>query len=165
MSPDPSAERAAARSSIADAITLRAASDADIDRITEIERDSFGDPWSAASFRALLGDGRVIFLVAERPRAPRLVGYIVAWHVVDEAEIANLAVASDARRAGIGARLLDAAIAAADGRACHTIYLEVRDSNHGARALYRTRGFEEIGRRIRYYRAPVEDALVLRRAR
>jgi [ribosomal protein S18]-alanine N-acetyltransferase len=42
------------------------------------------------------------------------------------------------------------------------MYLEVRESNTRARALYASRGFEEVGRRRRYYRAPVEDALILR---
>jgi len=43
------------------------------------------------------------------------------------------------------------------------VYLEVRDSNDRARRLYRSSGFEEVGRRRRYYRRPVEDAIVLRR--
>jgi len=43
------------------------------------------------------------------------------------------------------------------------VYLEVRDSNARARGLYRSRGFEEVGRRRGYYQHPVEDAIVLRR--
>jgi len=87
----------------------------------------------------------------------------VAWFVVDEAEIANLAVSDEARRAGIGARLLDFAVAAADHRQCRVVFLEVRESNVAARALYASRGFQVAGRRSKYYRKPVEDALVLRR--
>ena len=94
----------------------------------------------------------------------RIYGYVVAWMVVDEAEIANLAVADDARGTGIGARLLDHAIDAARGRKSRVVFLEVRESNAPARALYASRGFEVAGRRAKYYRKPVEDALVLRRA-
>jgi ribosomal-protein-alanine N-acetyltransferase len=91
-----------------------------------------------------------------------IAGYVVAWFVMDEGEIANLAVAAELRRRHIGATLLDAAIHAARSRHVSSVYLEVRDSNVAARALYASRGFVEIARRKRYYRKPVEDALVLR---
>jgi len=83
---------------------------------------------------------------------------------VDEGEIANIAVAPDEWGAGIGRALLDAALDEADRRRATAVYLEVRDSNERARHLYRSRGFEEVGRRRGYYRRPVEDAIVLRRA-
>jgi len=60
--------------------------------------------------------------------------------------------------------LIDAAIAEAESRGAESMFLEVRESNRAARALYASRGFEEISRRRGYYRTPVEDALVLRRA-
>ncbi len=135
----------------------------DVDDIVAIERRAFNDPWSAGSFRALVGNPLVHFLVAEDPITGQIFGYVVAWVVVDEAEIANLAVSDDARRAGIGARLLDQAIDAAKQRNCRVVFLEVRESNTAAKALYASRGFEVAGRRMKYYRKPVEDALVLRR--
>ena len=49
------------------------------------------------------------------------------------------------------------------GRGVRTAFLEVRESNSAARALYGSRGFTEIDRRRNYYRRPVEDALVMRR--
>jgi len=82
--------------------------------------------------------------------------------VLDEGEIANLAVSSDARRCGIGGTLLDAALATARTRGAATVYLEVRDSNERARSLYASRGFVQVTRRRRYYRDPTEDALVLK---
>jgi ribosomal-protein-alanine N-acetyltransferase len=88
---------------------------------------------------------------------------MVMWFVVDESEIANLAVTDDARRAGVGARLLDHALEAAQQRGCRVVFLEVRESNAAARGLYASRGFEVAGRRSKYYRKPIEDALVLRR--
>src|SRR3712207_1359794 len=93
-----------------------------------------------------------------------VVGYVVAWFAGGEGEIANVAVAPLARGRGIGGQLLDAAIAAAADHGAEALYLDVRESNARARALYDSRGFVEVGRRRRYYRRPDEDAIVLRRA-
>jgi len=141
-------------------IVLRAARDSDLDAVLAIEHASFGDPWNLRAFADLIDDPRVAFLVAEV--GGRVRGYVVAWFVLDEGEIGNLAVASDARRQGLGARLLDGAIAEVRKSDVDTLYLEVRDSNSAARALYASRGFVEVGRRREYYRRPKEDALVLR---
>jgi ribosomal-protein-alanine N-acetyltransferase len=91
-----------------------------------------------------------------------VVGYVVAWLVADEAEVANLAVAPEWRGRGVGAALLDAALNEARNGGAHVAHLEVRDSNVAARALYGSRGFMPVGRRRRYYQAPVEDAVLLR---
>src|SRR5664279_3221173 len=139
---------------------LRAARAEDVDAVLEIGRAAFGDPWSRSAFVDLIGDPRVAYLVADVAGDVR--GYIVAWYVLDEGEIGNLAVHDSARRQGIGARLLDGAIAAVRASDVDSLYLEVRDSNAAARALYASRGFAEVGRRRDYYRRPKEDALVLR---
>ena len=143
-------------------LAIRPARRDDVDAIAAIEKRAFSDPWSANSFRALFGNPLVHFAIAEDATG-RILGYVVAWFVVDEAEIANLAVADDARRAGVGATLLDHAIGAAQQRHCQVVFLEVRESNAAARALYASRGFQVAGRRLKYYRKPVEDALILRR--
>jgi ribosomal-protein-alanine N-acetyltransferase len=154
---------------------VRPAGRADLDRVAAIERESFSDPWSRYAFERLLGDNRVFFVVAssaaqrgeepvgrERGEGGEALGYVVAWFVMNEGEIANLAVAPEARRRHVGALLLDAAIQAARTRGVEAMFLEVRASNVAARTLYASRGFAEIARRKRYYRRPVEDALVLR---
>jgi ribosomal-protein-alanine N-acetyltransferase len=143
--------------------TVRMATVADVSRVSEIEQEAFTDPWSRSAFERLVveKDPRVLFEVASLPDG-KVVGYLIAWFIMDEGEIANLAVAPEWRTRGIGKLLLVTAITAARSREVGTIYLEVRDSNSAARALYASHGFEEIGRRRRYYRRPVEDALVLR---
>lgn len=140
---------------------LRVATREDVARVVAIEHEAFSDAWSRASFERLVGDARTLFLVAHDASAT-VQGYVVAWYVVDEGEIANLAVSSAARRRGIGSTLLDAALAEARARGALTVYLEVRDSNESARSLYATRGFVQVTRRRRYYRDPTEDALVLK---
>jgi ribosomal-protein-alanine N-acetyltransferase len=158
-------------------IGLRPATASDIDVIVAIERVAFSDPpWSRRSFVSLLGEPHVRFLVAtERPGpasrsgdtaaaagSEAVLGYVVTWVFADEAEIANLAVAAERRRRGIGRLLLDAAVAAAGMAGARALYLEVREANAAARALYASGGFKVVGRRAQYYRNPSEDALVLR---
>ena len=145
------------------AIVVRAAGRADVRTVHAIEELSFSDPWSRASFASLLGNPQVRFAVAADAASREVLGYVVAWFAADEAEIANLAVAPSARGRGIGATLLDAALAESDARGAAAVYLEVRESNVAARGLYGSRGFAAVGRRRRYYQRPVEDALVLRR--
>jgi ribosomal-protein-alanine N-acetyltransferase len=156
-------------------VAIRDAEAADLDRVAEIERLSFSDPWSRQSFASLLRNEHVHFRVAlttpvsaltpahASPTSAAVVGYVVAWLVVDEAEVANVAVDPAARGLGVGARLLDDVLTAARRNGAAAAYLEVRDSNVAARALYASRGFQQVGRRRRYYRRPVEDALVMRR--
>jgi ribosomal-protein-alanine acetyltransferase len=133
----------------------------DLPAIAAIEREAFSDPWSEKSFRDALAHPSIYFAAA-RDDANAVVGYVVAWFVADEGQIANLAVAPSGWGQGIGRALLDAALREAALREASEVYLEVRDSNDRARRLYRSRGFEEVGRRRGYYRHPVEDAIVLR---
>jgi len=82
--------------------------------------------------------------------------------VVDEAELCEIAVRPDARRQGIGQRLLDHLFADAAERGAEALYLEVRTGNRPARRLYEAAGFEAIGTRRRYY-ADGESATLYRR--
>jgi ribosomal-protein-alanine N-acetyltransferase len=141
-------------------LAIRDANADDLNAVVAIERASFGDPWSAASFRSLLSAETSRFRVATHDGV--VVGYAIATRVGDEAELANLAVDPSVRRAGIGARLLDDLLASTDGEPAATVYLEVRASNEPAQALYRSRGFEAVGRRRGYYSRPAEDAVVMR---
>ena len=143
-------------------------SDDDIAAITDIERRSFSDPWSARSFGDVLAHSRMFFVCARRDEdgsaVGRVLGYVVAWFAGGQGEIANLAVDPEVRGRGIGSALLDAALEEAKRQRTDEIFLEVRSSNVRARQLYESRGFAEVGRRRRYYRQPVEDAVILRRS-
>jgi ribosomal-protein-alanine N-acetyltransferase len=141
--------------------SIRPATAADAATLRAIELASFSDPWTEEAFRSILAHPQMRIRVAERDGA--VVGFSIAWIVADEAELANLAVRPEARRAGIGAALLDELLAAVDAAGPGTIFLEVREGNEAAIALYMARGFATAGRRKSYYRAPVEDALIMRR--
>jgi [ribosomal protein S18]-alanine N-acetyltransferase len=118
----------------------------------------FADPWSTQDFRDCIAFA--LFLVAEAE--DKILGYVVALDAADEGEILNLAVAEDGRRRGLGRALVAAIVGALTERGVRQVYLEVRESNAPARALYSEFGFREVGRRKAYYRRPVEDAMVLR---
>jgi ribosomal-protein-alanine N-acetyltransferase len=126
-----------------------------------IEQAAFSDPWSTRDFRECVASD-VVFLVAAM--ADGVAGYVIAQDAADEAEILNLAVAPAQHRGGIGRALVERALATLAGRGARRVFLEVRESNAAARALYAALGFEEVGRRPKYYRRPVEDAIVLRAA-
>jgi ribosomal-protein-alanine N-acetyltransferase len=133
---------------------------ADVPALVAIERRAFADPWSEASFREALGAAWSFGLVAEVDQA--VVGYLVAREAGGSGEILNLAVDPSYRRGGIARALLDAGLAALRRRGAEEIFLEVRESNFAAQALYLGAGFRPVGQRAGYYRNPLEDALVLR---
>ena len=141
---------------------IRLARPADAPGLVPIERRCFSDPWSATAFEELFRSPLGLGLVAERRGSVE--GYIVARAVSGEAEILNLAVVPEARRGGLGGQLLVAGLAALGGIGAREVFLEVRERNLAARQLYLRHGFRPVGVRARYYRNPVEDAIVLRLA-
>jgi len=134
---------------------------ADVPWVATIEARAFTDPWSAASFAEFVGQPHVIALVAEDGGAAGVVGYAIGTVVADEGEVLNLAVDPAARRRGIGRNLVGALLERLEARGAESLYLEVRASNEAAIGLYRTAGFEPLGRRKAYYRAPREDAVTM----
>ena len=134
---------------------------ADVPQIAALERLCFSDPWSEGSVAGELENELSLWLVAEEDGTVR--GYIGSQSVPPDCDILNLAVAPDARRQGLGQRLLQALLDALHRRGIERVFLEVRPTNVPARALYAALGFEEIGRRKEYYVNPVEDALILRK--
>lgn len=89
-----------------------------------------------------------------------LVGFLAVQTVLDEMEILQIAVRADVQRLGIASQLM-AAVKDWEG----DIFLEVRESNLAAQALYARQHFTQIGKRKDYYRHPVEDAVIMKRER
>jgi ribosomal-protein-alanine acetyltransferase len=139
---------------------IRSATVADATVMVAIERRCFGDPWSEESFREALTSAWTFCLVAQSPRG--ISGYLVGREIAGTGEVLNLAVAPESRRRGVGSALLRAGLTALRQRKVDEVFLEVRESNHSAQALYLAHGFRPVGQRSAYYRNPREDALVLR---
>ena len=134
----------------------------DLGRVMEIEHQSYTMPWTDATFRGLLRRADADLFVAETAEGA-LAGYAVAWAVLDQGELGNVAVAPEWRHRGIAHHLLDAVIRRCNERGVKELFLEVRVSNSTARQLYLSYGFRDVGRRRNYYMEPVEDALVMRK--
>ncbi len=131
--------------------------------VVEIEKASFGDPWSRASFEAEIrteptSHCRVIRL------GGKVAGYMIAWFIEDEAHLANIAVAPWVRRHGYAQLMIDHLLRESYLRGSRILVLEVRTSNAGAIRLYEKNGFVVGGVRKNYYRNPREDALVMVRS-
>ena len=135
-----------------------------IDALMPYERDMFGpEAWTRSGYRDELADRRHrTYLVAESD-----VGALLGWAgvrvVADEAEILTVGVVPEARRTGLGRRLLSGLLDAARQRGARQAYLEVRIDNDAARSLYRSEGFAEAGVRRGYYDSGRVDAVVMHR--
>jgi ribosomal-protein-alanine acetyltransferase len=138
-------------------VTLRAATPADLPALIRIERECFPhSPWTGKDLAAddctvAVIDRRVVGFLISRQTFPAAQGQLA------EREILNLAVSPQFRHMGVATALVRHEL---ERRAIH--YLEVRESNVAAHALYRRLGFEEVGRRPEYYDSPVETAIVMR---
>lgn len=117
-------------------------------------------PWTETEFAGLLCLSGV-FLCTDGES-----GFALGRVLHDESELLTLAVAPEARRRGIGRRLLDGFEAQAAAAGASAAFLEVSAENRSAQQLYETQGYRHAGRRKGYYRAPSGeriDALILRR--
>ena len=131
----------------------------DIEELYEVELTSFTDPWSKESFKDELNNEIAHYLVGSINN--RVVAYIGAWFILDEAHITNVAVKSDFRRQKIAKQLITAFIVLAKKHQITSITLEVRASNIPAQSLYQQFGFEKQGLRKRYYADNNEDAIIM----
>ncbi|HKQ20320.1 MAG TPA: ribosomal protein S18-alanine N-acetyltransferase [Candidatus Eisenbacteria bacterium] len=133
-----------------------------LDEIVAIERATFSDPWSREMFRSELELGGGTYArTAERDG--RVIGYLCAVLVADEAHLGNLAVHPAEQRSGVGQLLLDELLRTAIRHGVARLTLEVRESNDIARKFYRKNDFIDVAIRKNYYRSPVEDAIVMLR--
>lgn len=133
----------------------------DLDEVLRIEKESFSDPWVRGCFLADIK--KELACPAVIRIGEKLVGYTCLWRVDDELQIANIAVDKEYRGKGIAKRLLEWIMEQALKLNCKNVTLEVRESNSAAIGLYDQYGFREIRRRKKYYRFPVEDAIIMER--
>ena len=149
----------AATNSKALQVTLRPMTEADLPAIDELERICFSDPWPRTAFEEVLEGDNWTPLVAEAEGA--IIGYSCHFEVAGEAHLANVAVDPRYRRKSVAKRLLNRILDLTRAHGCNQILLEVRPSNESACRFYLNAGFVELYRRPRYYRSPVEEAVVM----
>lgn len=127
--------------------------------VAEMEHQLFSDSWSEKSILDTLSQENSFCLIAEK--AGRIAGYLLAYKVVDEIEIARIGVVKELQKQGVARTLLGAIEAEGKSSGTKKILLDVRAGNMPAKALYEKFGFEIDGIRQRFYSEPEEDALLM----
>lgn len=133
-----------------------------------LHRGRFPKPWNDGEFHSLLSQEPVFgFLALKEGAVERMAGgFVLARAVAGEAEILTIGVDLRFGRAGLGWRLMQAALREAKMRGAEDIFLEVDEGNVAARGLYAKLGFIKTGERKAYYAASDGSrsaALVMRR--
>jgi ribosomal-protein-alanine N-acetyltransferase len=135
-----------------------------LDAVLAIEVQAYPFPWTRGNFIDSIAAGyltRALFAADGE-----LVGYFVAMPGFEEMHLLNVTVAARHEGHGHARRLLAELYALSASFAATAVWLEVRESNARARALYLREGFSEAGRRRDYYPAPAgrrEDAILMTR--
>ncbi len=134
-----------------------------LDDVAALEQLCFSTPWSRDSFREVGESPDHIFYILADTDAHtcEVIGFGCVSVMLDEGELLNIAVSPTHRRRGLGQMLLSALLQEAKRRGVRQMFLEVRESNLPAQGLYTQNGFTNVGRRKRYYRNPVEDAILM----
>lgn len=120
------------------------------------------DYWSIDVITSAFANPHNIILV-EEDEDKEVVGAVFMSVIASECELQNIVVSQKNKRQGIGERLLKRGLLISAERGAEVLYLEVRDSNNAARALYEKLGFHTVGRRKEYYKTPTEDAVLMKK--
>jgi [ribosomal protein S18]-alanine N-acetyltransferase len=141
-------------------VEVRRMREEDVEAVVDIETGAFSSPWSRETFINLIDRPGLELMVVE-DRAEGIVGYAVLWCILDQGELANVAITPRLRGKGLGRLLMTRVIEVARTRGVEALYLEVRVSNAPAADLYQSLGFTEVGVRKGYYDDPKEDARIM----
>ncbi|MBQ8961191.1 MAG: ribosomal protein S18-alanine N-acetyltransferase [Ruminococcus sp.] len=130
-----------------------------LEELSALDKACVGaEGWSAESFRseAVRENGIVLYI----PENGRPVALLCGYTAMGEANITSVAVAESCRRRGLARALMERFLALLPG-GTRNVFLEVREYNDPAIALYRSFGFEMVGLRKNFYREPLENAIVM----
>ncbi len=133
---------------------------ADLDAVMAIENVIYTHPWTRGNFADSLAAGSHCWVMESNAV---MTGYAVLNIAAGEAHLLNLSIAGSWQRRGLGRTFLFYLYDFIGKNGADVLFLEVRESNLGARALYAQAGFREIGTRRGYYPSYIgrEDAIVL----
>lgn len=134
---------------------------AHIEALFEIEQEAYPEPWTRNMFRQEIESPLSFFYVAYL--GDDIAGYVGLWRALDEAHITSVTIKKECRGCGFGTQLITHILKVAEELGLQRATLEVRVSNHVAQNLYLKMGFEQVGRRTRYYAKTGEDALLMTR--
>lgn len=140
-------------------ILIRAMRPEDLLQVCAVEKENFSLPWSEKSFRESMEREDTVFLSALI--GEEVVGYLGCYCICGTGEITNVAVKKEHRRKGIGGLLLEQLYLEGAKHETEEFFLEVRESNEAAIALYACQGFVKEGIRKNFYEKPVEHAVIM----
>lgn len=142
-------------------LTIRKMREEDIKEAANLEAQLFTDAWSEQGIRDTFEQGQTLLLAAFEDK--KLIGYLILYYVLEEGEIARIAVAPKNRRQGVGSRMLLEMETLCEDNGITRILLDVRESNETALAFYTDHGFVRDGIRRSFYTNPTEDAILMSR--
>jgi ribosomal-protein-alanine N-acetyltransferase len=144
-------------------MSIRQATAADIAALRGVEAHAAtAAHWTAETWEQVFHPGGLPRLALVWEEGTSLVAFVIVLCLDTEWEIENIVVTGSARRRGLGARLLGEVLRRAREAGAGAVFLEVRESNQAARALYERWDFVGSGRRAGYYADPPEDAILYR---
>lgn len=131
----------------------------DVGEIARLEKQAFLDAWTEKGILETFRQQQAFVVVGEMDG--RVVGYCIIYYVLDEGEIARIAVDDTCKRQGVGRALLKQVECICMEKGITKIMLDVREGNGTARAFYRSCGFAEDGIRKNFYEMPKEHAILM----
>lgn len=134
----------------------------DVIPVAELEKKVFSDAWTSTGIYETFCQDQAFVTVAENDG--KIVGYCIIYYVMDEAEIARIAVDEKVRRQGVGRGLLDFVCECCKVKHVQRLLLDVRESNESARRFYEQYGFAVDGIRKNFYDQPKENAVLMSRS-
>ena len=131
----------------------------DIAQVADLEKKVFSDAWSMQGIYDTFCQQQAFVTVAEQDK--KIIGYCIVYYVLDEGEIARIAVDNTVRRQGVGRGILDYVCHGCKTKKVKRILLDVRESNVSARHFYEQHGFHVDGIRKNFYEKPNENAVLM----
>lgn len=122
---------------------------ADLDQVVQIERLVQTHPWSLQQFQESIQSYQSTVI----EQAGQVVGFCILQPILDEANLLLMAIHPSQQGKGLGYQLLDASLAQLKNNPLQ-VFLEVRESNQAAIALYEKSDFHQIDLRKNYYPKP-----------
>ena len=127
-------------------------------KAAELEKRCFSCPWELEEYEKSRQRDDFTCLCAYI--GGEFAGFLMAFHVLDECHLLDIATEEKFRRRGVGEALISELIERTKKREGALIYLEVREKNQAARGLYEKTGFVPVGKRKDYYKYPTDDAVL-----
>ena len=140
-------------------LNFRKAEQKDILQIAELDKNIFTDPWSEQGLLDTYSQKQSFLTIAEV--GGQIVAYCILYYVLEEGEIARIAVDNAYRRQGVGRGLMEYTCQVCLEMQVERLLLDVRESNVAAQKFYQSYGFEMDGMRKNFYQTPTEDAVLM----